>query len=76
MAEINQNGKRGNSASKTISKRHGIKIDMTPLVDLAFLLLTFFILTRTFQEKYILEVNWPDKPTTPKNVPLVEAEMC
>jgi biopolymer transport protein ExbD len=60
MADINPS----NNRSSSNSKRHGIKIDMTPLVDLAFLLLTFFILTRTFQEHHVLEVQWPDKPTS------------
>ena len=30
-------------------KRHGVLIDMTPLVDVAFLLLTFFMLTTQFK---------------------------
>src|SRR5688500_13862407 len=34
---------------------------MTPMADLAFLLLTFFILTTTFNKPKTMEVNMPDK---------------
>ena len=47
--------------------RRQINLDMTPLVDLAFLLLTFFILTRTFQSNYLMEIEMPNKPTSPES---------
>jgi biopolymer transport protein ExbD len=34
---------------------------MTPMVDLAFLLITFFMLTTTFNKPQTMEVNYPDK---------------
>ncbi len=37
------------------------KIDMTPMVDLAFLLLTFFMLTTTFNKPQTMEINMPVK---------------
>ncbi|WP_370583012.1 ExbD/TolR family protein [Pontibacter rufus] len=37
------------------------KIDMTPMVDLAFLLLTFFMLTTTFAKPQTMEINMPVK---------------
>jgi len=42
-------------------KRVNISIDMTPLVDVAFLLLTFFMLTTVFRLPQTLEINLPPK---------------
>ncbi|HXG39128.1 MAG TPA: biopolymer transporter ExbD [Bacteroidota bacterium] len=41
-------------------KRVGISIDMTPLVDVAFLLLTFFMLTTKFRPVEEVQVVLPD----------------
>ncbi|MDU0369794.1 ExbD/TolR family protein [Hymenobacter endophyticus] len=41
-------------------KKHAFHLDMTPMVDLAFLLLTFFMLTTTFSKPTIMEVAMPD----------------
>ena len=39
--------------------RIGIKIDMTPMVDVAFLLLTFFMLTTQFRPPETVEIVLP-----------------
>ncbi len=44
---------------KKAKKRVSIRIDMTPMVDVAFLLLTFFMLTTVFRKPNILEINLP-----------------
>ena len=41
-------------------KRVGISLDMTPLVDVAFLLLTFFMLTTKFKPQEELQVVLPE----------------
>jgi biopolymer transport protein ExbD len=51
--------KRGKRKPK---KRVAIRIDMTPLVDVAFLLLTFFMLTTVFSKPQTLEINLPPDP--------------
>lgn len=40
-------------------KRHGVLIDMTPLVDVAFLLLTFFMLTTQFKPPEEVQIDLP-----------------
>jgi biopolymer transport protein ExbD len=44
--------------------RSSPSLDMTPMVDLAFLLLTFFVLTSTFAKPKTMEINFPAKPKT------------
>ena len=43
-------------------RRLGIRIDMTPLVDVAFLLLTFFMLTTSMTRPQTMEINLPPDP--------------
>jgi biopolymer transport protein ExbD len=60
MAEIQQKGDSGKGGKKR-AKRQSTKIDMTPLVDLAALLITFFMLTTTFNKPQTMEINMPKK---------------
>ncbi|HEY0655180.1 MAG TPA: biopolymer transporter ExbD [Chryseosolibacter sp.] len=69
MAEVSQGGGGGGKkgGGKVRAKKASTKIDMTPMVDLAFLLLTFFILTTTFNKPKTMEVNMPDKVENPED---------
>ena len=60
MAEIDQSG-GGKKGGKVRATKMSTKIDMTPMVDLGFLLITFFMLTTTLQKPSILQLNMPDK---------------
>ena len=40
-------------------RRLGVRLDMTPMVDVAFLLLTFFMLTTTMNRPQTMEINLP-----------------
>ncbi|KER09364.1 MAG: biopolymer transporter ExbD [[Candidatus Thermochlorobacteriaceae] bacterium GBChlB] len=46
--------------SKVKSKRVGFKLDMTPMVDVAFLLLTFFMLTTQFKPPELAKIDLPN----------------
>ena len=41
------------------ARRAGIRIDMTPMVDIAFLLLIFFMVTTVFRAPQAMEMNLP-----------------
>ncbi len=62
MAEISQSGGMASSRTRVRSKKLSTRIDMTPMVDLAFLLLTFFILTTTLNKLNVMQIAMPDKP--------------
>jgi biopolymer transport protein ExbD len=50
--------KKGKGISRP-KRRVGIRIDMTPMVDVAFLLLIFFMVTTVFRTPQALEINLP-----------------
>lgn len=49
-------------------RRVGIRIDMTPMVDVAFLLLIFFMVTTVFRTPQALEINLPPDNDTPAEI--------
>jgi len=51
--------KRGKSSKRKAKKRMGFHLDMTPLVDITFLLLTFFMFTTTMAQPQIMEMKVP-----------------
>jgi biopolymer transport protein ExbD len=64
MAEVTQSGDPKSNGRVRV-KKLSVRIDMTPMVDLAFLLLTFFILTSTFMGKQVIEMQMPDNEGQP-----------
>lgn len=60
MAEITTSSEKRGSGLRRLVKKRSTRTDMTPMVDLAFLLLAFFILTTTFQKTSVMPVTMPD----------------
>ncbi|GAB2962544.1 biopolymer transporter ExbD [Hymenobacter coalescens] len=54
--------------TKPRAKKHAFRLDMTPMVDLAFLLLTFFMLTTTFARPNVMQLTMPDSHGEPTSV--------
>lgn len=60
MADVQQGDSGGGGRhQKKRAKKGSTHIDMTPMVDLAFLLLTFFILTTTMYKPATLQLTFP-----------------
>jgi biopolymer transport protein ExbD len=51
--------KRGKISKRKKKKRIGFHLDMTPLVDITFLLLTFFMFTTTMAAPQVMEMSIP-----------------
>jgi biopolymer transport protein ExbD len=75
MAEIIQeeSGKKG---GKRRAKKSAPHIDMTPMVDLMCLLITFFMLTTAFSKPKVMEITMPEKNDTdkPADAPKISAD--
>lgn len=71
MAELNTGDSGGKQGGKIRSKKSSLKIDMTPMVDLGFLLLTFFMLATSFNKPQVMEIMMPEKPKNEDKQPLV-----
>lgn len=67
MAQVPEGGGDSGGGKKR-AKKGSTHIDMTPMVDLAFLLLTFFILTTTMYRPSTLQLTFPVPPENPDEV--------
>ena len=61
MAEV-QVQEKGDKGGKVRSKKQSTRVDMTPMVDLNFLMLMFFMFTTTFSKPNVMDLGLPAKP--------------
>lgn len=61
MAELNTGGGGDKKGGKVRSKKSDAKVDLTAMVDLAFLLITFFMLTTSLSKPKAMDLSLPDK---------------
>jgi biopolymer transport protein ExbD len=60
MAELDTSG-GGKKGGKVRTKKANTKVDLTAMVDLAFLLITFFMLTTSLSKPIAMDIAKPDK---------------
>lgn len=57
--EKDQGAKAAGPLGRAKKTRVGVRVDMTPMVDVAFLLLIFFMVTTVFRRPLAMEINMP-----------------
>ncbi|PKF74755.1 biopolymer transporter ExbD [Chryseobacterium sp. PMSZPI] len=63
MAEVIAQDKQSGRQKKKL-----IRVDMTPMVDLGFLLITFFMFTTNFTKPNVMDLGLPAKDPDPKAI--------
>jgi biopolymer transport protein ExbD len=58
MADIEIKNKKGKQATRSLAKKM-IRVDLTPMVDLGFLLITFFVFTTTMSKATVMDIRVP-----------------
>lgn len=73
MAELNTGDGGGGKGKKVRSKKGNSKVDLTAMVDLAFLLITFFMLTTSLSKPKSMDLSLPDKEK--ENTPVLDVKV-
>jgi biopolymer transport protein ExbD len=66
MSEVNTESSGSKKGKKKGAKKVSTRIDFTPMVDLGFLLITFFMLTTTMIKPQTMEIAMPSRDKVPE----------
>ncbi|HWR82123.1 MAG TPA: biopolymer transporter ExbD [Candidatus Deferrimicrobium sp.] len=78
MAGVDVGAREPRGAKKGVrrlKRRTGIRIDMTPMVDIAFLLLIFYMVSTVFSMPQAMEINLPPKEQKEEEVEVKESNL-
>jgi biopolymer transport protein ExbD len=67
--------KPGKQGSRRPKRRLAIRLDMTPMVDIAFLLLIFYMVSTVFAMPQAMEINLPPAEDTEEQVEIKESNL-
>jgi len=70
-----ESGKQKKGGLRKRKGRPGLVLDMTPMVDIGFLLLIFFMTTTRFREPQAIEINLPPEIATETAKPVKESNV-
>jgi len=70
MAELDTSGGGKHKGGKIRSKKSSTRVDLTAMVDLAFLLITFFMYTTTLQKPRAMNLVMPDNSVQKSQLPI------
>ena len=74
MAQLDTGGGKADKGGKVRSKKQNSSVDLTAMVDLAFLLITFFMLTTSLSKPQSMDLAMPDKDEKIKDEILISEE--
>ncbi|RYY44096.1 MAG: biopolymer transporter ExbD [Chitinophagaceae bacterium] len=60
MAELNEKQVQKKRKGSAIFSKRNLRVDLTPMVDLGFILVTFFVFTTTLSQQKVMEVVNPN----------------
>jgi biopolymer transport protein ExbD len=72
---VERQAKGGKKGLRRPKRRVSIRIDMTPMVDIAFLLLIFYMVSTVFAMPQAMEINLPPEDTKDEKIEIKESNL-